>query len=305
MHSHSRSRRIQDPKGQSRRLLAATLLNLVITLVEVAGSILSGSIALLSDAVHNLGDTLATFVAFLASRISRKEASTRRTFGFRRVEILSALFNSVVLLVTCIFLIRAAVERFLEPSAVDSLVMMVVGMIGLLANLYALIILRRDAGHNLNVRAAYLHLLGDVFSSVLVVTGGILIRYLELPWIDPLVTVVISLYIIREAFAVVKETVNILMQSAPESLDLEKVRQRIESLAPVKNFHHVHAWMLTDQTLHLEAHVEFHQDLKLSETGESGRQIEKILKEEFGVSHITLQFEYRSMHDPRLIRKEQ
>ena len=112
MHSHRHHR--HDPQGQSRRLLAATLLNLVITMVEVAGSILSGSIALLSDAVHNLGDTLATFVAYLASRISRKSASEQRTFGFRRVEILSALFNSVILLVTCIFLIREAVERGCE-----------------------------------------------------------------------------------------------------------------------------------------------------------------------------------------------
>jgi len=304
MHKKAHKHHQGSREVQASKLLVATLLNLVITLVEIAGSMLSGSVALLSDAVHNLGDTFATFIAYLASRVGKRSADSRHSFGFRRIEILSALFNAVILLVTCVFLIREAWLRFQEPGEINSLIMMVVGMIGLLANVYALTLLRHDARHSLNVKAAYLHLLGDALSSVLVIAGGAAIHFLELTWIDPLVTVLISLYIIREAFAILKETVGILMQSAPKNLDLEKIRLRIESLPGILNMHHVHVWMLTDQQVHLEAHVEFNKNLRLSETSELHTEIEEILHQEFQISHLTLQFEFNPAHEKRFIQEE-
>jgi cobalt-zinc-cadmium efflux system protein len=288
----------------TRNLLSTTMLNLVITVVEVAGSILSGSIALLSDAIHNLSDTFATFIAYMATLIGKRKANPRKTFGYKRVEILAALLNAVILLVTCIFLIMEAYHRLKDPQPVKSLIMVVVAMIGLLANLFAVLILKRDVHKSINVKAAYVHLLGDMFSSVLVVAGGLMMQIRQLYWIDPLITLLISLYIIREGFAILMESVNILMQSAPSHLDIQKIRERIESDPEISNIHHLHAWMLTDQEVHLEAHVELAKDLKLSQVAPVCDRVETILKRDFHVQHVTLQFEHGTDHPPRLIHQE-
>lgn len=303
-HTHKHINHRHHQPVNEKNLLAATLLNLVITAVEIAGSILSGSIALLSDALHNLSDTFATFIAYMATLIGRRDANPKRTFGYKRIEILAALLNAVILLIMCAYLIKEAYERLYDPQPINSLIMVVVAMIGLLANLYAVIILKKDAHKSINVRAAYIHLLGDTFSSLLVVAGGLLIQFWQIYWIDPIITFLISLYIIREAFVILKEAVNILMQSAPDHLDLDKIRKRVEADPDVGNIHHIHAWMLTDQQVHLEAHVELVQDIKLSQVQKKQREIEKMLKEDFHIGHVTLQFEYKTDHPSQLIHRE-
>lgn len=304
-HQHTRNHS-NHHHGQvnEKNLLVATLLNLLITVVEFSGGMLSGSLALLSDALHNLSDTFATLIAYLATLVGRRGANQKKTFGYKRLEILAALLNAVILIVISFFLIKEAYERWHDPRPIDSMIMMVVAMIGLLANLFAVIILKRDAGKSLNVRAAYVHLIADSLSSVVVIIGGVLIQVFEIPWIDPLITVLISLYIVREAFVILKEAVQILMQSAPGHLDLEKVRRKVEEVPQVQNIHHIHAWMLTDHEVHLEAHVELESDLKLSEVRKKHREIEQLLLHDFSIHHVTLQFEYGTNHSPELIHKE-
>lgn len=304
------SRRNHKHKGHhhhpvnERNLLAATLLNFVITVVEVAGGLLSGSLALLSDALHNLSDTFATFIAYLATIIGKRDANKKKTFGYKRLEILAALFNAVILIVTSIFLLREAYLRWNDPRPINSMIMLVVAMIGLLANLYAVIILKKDAHKSINVRAAYVHLIGDSLSSGLVIIGGLLIQILHLYWIDPLITLLISVYIIREGFVILRESVNILMQSTPDQLDLSKVKKQVEEVDQIRNIHHIHAWMLTDNEIHLEAHIELISDMKLSEVRGIQGEIEELLYHQFQVSHVTLQFEYGSEHSPHIIHKE-
>lgn len=302
--SHKRSTHAKHQPVNEKNLLAATILNLVITAVEIAGSILSGSLALLSDALHNLSDTFATFIAYLATLIGKKNADPRRTFGYKRAEILAALFNAVILLIMCFFLIKEAWERLQESREINSMIMIVVAMIGLLANIYAASILKRDAHKSINVKAAYVHLVGDALSSVLVLAGAILIRFMEWSWLDPLITGLISIYIIREAFVILKEAVSILMQSAPEHLDLDLVKKKAEAMEGVRNIHHIHAWMLTDQRVHLEAHVELEEDLRLSEAGQVQAKMERMLKRSFRIRHITLQLEYRPDHATPLIQQD-
>ena len=284
-----------------KNLLTATLLNLVITIVEIAGGLLSGSLALLSDALHNLSDTFATFIAYLATIVSRREANQKKTFGYKRLEILAALTNAVILIVMSVFLMKEAWHRLQNPGTINSMIMLVVGMIGLLANVYAVLILKKDASKSINVRAAYVHLIADSLSSVVVIIGGVLIRIYKIDWIDPIITVLISLYIIRSGFLILNESVKILMQSAPEHLDLISIKKKVEQVPEVLNLHHLHAWMLTDQEIHLEAHVELNTDLKLSQVNPIRQQIEQLLKEDFGIAHITLQMEFKAKHDPRLI----
>ncbi|MGW8314014.1 MAG: cation diffusion facilitator family transporter [Bacteroidales bacterium] len=302
-HHHKKRNHHHHPVNE-KNLLVATLMNVVITVVEFAGGTLSGSLALLSDALHNLSDTFATLIAYIATLIGKRGANQKRTFGYKRLEILSALLNAVILIVMSFFLIKEAYERWNDPQPINSMIMMIVAMIGLLANVFAVIILRKDAGKSLNVRAAYVHLIGDSLSSVVVIIGGILIQIYGLTWIDPLITVLISLYIIREAFVILKESVNILMQSTPEYLDLQKVKRKVEEIARVQNIHHMHAWMLTDHEIHLEAHVEVENDLKLSEVRKTHEEIEEVLLRDFRISHVTLQFEFDTDHSSALIHKE-
>jgi cobalt-zinc-cadmium efflux system protein len=284
-----------------KNLLAATFLNLVITIVEIAGGILSGSLALLSDALHNLSDTFATFIAYLATIIGRREANQKKTFGYKRMEILAALTNAVILIVISVFLMKEAWHRWQNPAPINSMIMLVVGMIGLLANLYAVLILRKDASKSINVKAAYIHLIGDSLSSVVVIIGAVMIQIFQIAWIDPIITFIISIYIIRSGFVILKDSVNILMQSAPDHLDLSQIKLRVEQEPEVLNIHHIHAWMLTDQEVHLEAHVELQSDLKLSQIKRIQEKIEKSLHREFKIVHITLQFEFNTNHTPSLI----
>lgn len=302
-HNHKRKSHHHHPVNE-KNLVIATLLNLVITVAEFAGGIMSGSLALLSDALHNLSDTFATFIAYLATIIGKRKANQKKTFGYKRLEILAALLNAVILIVVCVFLLLEAYERWQDPRPIKSMIMLVVAMIGLLANLYAVVILKKDAGKSLNVKAAYIHLIGDSLSSVVVIIGGVLIHIFQVYWIDPLITFLISIYIIREAFVILKEAVNILMQSAPDNLDLSKVKNRVEQIPEVNHMHHLHAWMLTDAEIHMEAHVELNNDLNVSELKVIQAKIEEALQKEFHINHFTLQFEYQTNHDPTLIHQE-
>jgi cobalt-zinc-cadmium efflux system protein len=275
----------------------------VITVVEITGGILSNSLALLSDALHNLSDTFATFIAYMATVIGKREANQKKTFGYKRVEILAALFNAVILIVISVFLLKEAWERWNDPQEINSLIMLVVAMIGLLANVYAVIILKNDSRKSINVKAAYVHLIADSLSSVVVIIAGVLIQIFKIYWIDPLITVLISLYILRSGFLILKQSVHILMQSAPENLDLSAIKRQVEQLPEVANIHHLHAWMLTDNEIHLEAHIEVNKDLKLSQVKATQEEIERFLSDEFKVHHVTLQFEYETSHPTGLIHK--
>lgn len=285
------------------KLLAAVVLNFSISLAEVAGGILSNSLALLSDALHNLGDGLAVLLAYIAHRVSKKESNLQKTFGYKRAEILAAFVNSILLVAICIFLIYEAVERFRSPSPVRGVIMFTVAAIGLLANLVAVILMHEDSKKNINIRAAYLHLLGDTFSSVVVITGGILIWKFGIYWLDPLITILISLYILRETYLLLKDSFNILMQSAPGGIDLKKVKSEVENIDGVRNLHHVHLWSLNDRQVHFEGHIDLERDMSVSQAGNLNRHISDMLHERFEIEHTTLQMEFGCCPEDELINE--
>lgn len=288
---------------KEKNLLLTTFLNLVITIAEIAGGILSNSLALLSDALHNLSDTFSTFIAYVATKISKKDASTSNTYGYKRVEILAAMLNAVILVITCIFLFREAWERIQDPQPVNSLIVIFIAMIGLAANVLGVTLLRKDSKKSLNVKAAYVHLIGDSLSSVVVILAALSMQFFQIYLIDPVVTIIIGIYLLRESYIILKESVNILMQSSPENLDLKRLQEKIEALPEISSIHHVHAWNLNDRQIHLEAHVELQNDLKTSDLNPVRSEIEKILKKKFNIQHTTLQFEYDSKHVKTLISK--
>jgi len=271
------------------KYLAVTLLNGLITVVEVAGGIMSGSLALLSDAAHNLGDTVSILTSYLAWKIAGKEKDVRRTYGYKRAEIIAAFVNASALLAISWFLVFEAVRRFRNPEMIHSGLMIGVAVFGLAANFISMLLLQKAAHGNMNVRSSYLHLLGDTVSSVGVLGGGIAIRIWGLFWIDPLVTVLISLYIMRESWLIIKNSVGILMQSAAD-LDYGAMQREIEALPEVRNIHHVHTWLANEETVYFEAHIDV-DDCMLSSACIIADKIEGLLKENYGIAHVTLQFE--------------
>ncbi len=273
------------------KLLGAVVLNLIITIAEVVGGIWSGSLALISDALHNLSDTASLATSYVAHRIAGRRPNARKTFGYRRAEIIGAFVNLITLILIALFLIKEAVERFLDPQPVDGPIMLVVAIIGLLANVGTALLLFREARHSLNIRSAYLHIITDALSSVGVVIGGILIWQYGVYLLDPILTVFISLYIIWHAYGMLKQTLNILMEGTPAHLDVKEVVQAVEGLSGVQGMHHVHAWQLDEAHLALEAHVLINkQDWEDMEAIK--QKIKHTLKTQFGVGHSTLEFEF-------------
>jgi cobalt-zinc-cadmium efflux system protein len=297
-HHHHSSAGISE-----KNLLAAVILNFTITIAEVIGGLLSNSLALLSDALHNLGDGFAVLLAYIAHRVSKRESNLRKTFGYKRVEILAAFLNSIILVAICVFLIVEAVERFQNPAPIKGAIMFGVAAVGLAANLFAMILLRSDSHKNMNIKAAYIHLLGDTLSSIVVIAGGILIWQFGIYWLDPLITILICLYILRETYLLLKDSYNILMQSAPDSIDLKNLKKEVEKISGVKNLHHVHLWSMNDRQIHFEGHVDLERDLPVSQASDLNRQISQLLNERYEIGHTTLQMEFGSCHEKELIHQ--
>lgn len=279
------------------------MLNLIITIAEFIGGIFSNSLALISDAFHNLGDTFAILITWITVKISKRPSDTTHTFGYRRIQILAALFNAVTLIAICIYLLFEAYQRFMNPEPIKSMLMLVVASIGLLANLISVFLLKGHQKDNINIKSAYLHLIGDTLSSVAVIIGGILIYYYSISWIDPLITVLISLYIIKETYLVLYRTYKILMQSTPPGIEINEVVDLLLTLPEVNGVHHIHVWNLTDSEMHFEAHIDLEEDLPVSEGALVIDKVQELLIKEFDIKHITVQLEFNRCDDKEIIQQ--
>ena len=286
---------------RGNRLLFATLLNFLIAAVEIFGGLISNSLSLISDALHNLSDAIAVFIAWVAHVVSKRPSNEKRTFGYKRIEILAALLNAIMLAAISIFLFYEAYLRLKEPQQVKGLIMLVIASIGFLANLVAVILLHKDSRKNINFKAAYLHLMGDTLSSVAVIIGGLLIYFFDIFWVDPIITIIIGLYILKETFNILKQVNDILMQGTPSGANLDIIRKDIETITEIANIHHVHIWNLDDQSIHFECHVDLKDDVTLSATEKIFRQIESILMSKHHISHLTIQFEHHWCDDKNMI----
>ncbi|MGE0090846.1 MAG: cation diffusion facilitator family transporter [Bacteroidales bacterium] len=285
-----------------RNLFISVLLNAIITIAEFIGGFLSNSLALISDAFHNLSDTMAIIISYIALVIGKKDATKKNTFGYKRIEILAALFNSVVLIAVSFYLFYEAYNRFLDPEPIKGTLMFVVATIGLAGNLISVLLLHKDSSHNLNVKAAYLHLLGDTLSSVGVIIGSALIYFWNFTWIDPLLTVLIGLIILKSSWVIIKETVEILMQASPSNLDLELIKSELEKHPSIINIHHIHAWRLSDTITHFQCHADVSENMSIKEADRIRNELESILKNQFQIDHVTIQFEYDFCADKQAIK---
>lgn len=293
-HNHSH----RDLKG--RNLIISILLNILITVSQVIGGIVSGSLALLSDALHNFSDVLSLVISYVATVLAKREASTNKTFGYKRAEIIAAFVNAATLIIVAILLVIEAVERFTDPQAVGYNLVIWLSLLGILANGFSVLLLKKDSAHNMNMRSAYLHLLTDMMASVAVLIGGLLMKLYGLFWIDPLLTVLIAIYLIYMGYDLLKASTRVLMLFTPDTVEVKQIVSAISQLPRIKNVHHVHIWQLNEEEVHLEAHIDFKEDINLSEFDAILDQIEEVVHK-FGINHVNIQPEFGKCDSKQLI----
>ncbi len=300
MHHHDH-KNIDNVQQVSKKRLGITIfLNFLITVVEIIGGIVSGSLSLISDALHNFSDGIAVILSYFAVKLNEKPKNEKYTFGYKRAEILTAVFNASVLIGISIYLFIEAIDRLSNPSNIDSGLMIWVASIGLVANIAGTLLLKKDASHSLNIKSAYLHLLSDAISSAGVILGGFAIYFYDILWIDPLLTILISAYIIKESYEIVKESITVLMMATPPNISAGEIESRLQEFDEIKNIHHMHIWRINEKDIHFEAHVEV-PNVQVSETEKILENIEDVMSKEFGIKHVTIQFECDRCEEKKIV----
>lgn len=294
-HSHSTS------NSTGSRLIITMLLNFVITIAEIIGGILSGSLSLISDALHNFSDGIAIIISYSAIQLKKKPNTEKHTFGFKRAEILAALINAAVLVAISLYLFYESAIRLMHPQEVEGGLMTLVASIGLIANVIGTLLLKRDSISSLNIKSAYLHLFSDAVSSAAVIAGGIAIYFFKIYWLDSILTILISIYVLKESFEIVTDTLHVLMEGTPSNISMEKVKEVVEQIDGVVDIHHLHIWTVGEDDNHLEAHVNI-KNMLTSESDKLRVNIEKLLRDNFDVHHSTIQFECGACEKVELIK---
>ncbi len=297
-HSHDHSHVV---KGKN--LLFSIFLNIGITLAQVIGGLLSGSLALLSDALHNFSDVLSLLVSYIANILSKKEASLKHTFGYKRAEIVAAFINAASLIVVAIILIVEAVKRFQNPETINSNLVIWLSLLAIAGNGFSVLLLKKDSKANLNMRSAYLHLLTDMMASVAVLAGGLLMKYYQIFWVDSVLTLAIAIYLIIVGWDLLRDATRMLMLFTPSGLALEEIAAKICTISKIENVHHLHVWQLNENEIHLEAHIDFSEDIPLSQFDEIMKEVEEMIFHSYGISHLNIQPEFGKCDDKDLIAK--
>ena len=286
------------PKVNSQNLVITIFLNIGITLAQIIGGFVSGSLALISDALHNFTDVLSLVFSYVAHRLSKRKASINHTFGYKRAEILAAFVNGISLLVLAFFLIYEAVKKIYKPVPIDANIVIWLSALGILFNGLSVFLLKKDAQNSLNMRSAYYHLLTDMLASVGVLVGGILMRFYEIFWIDGVLTILIAFYLIFVSYDLVKKSTKFLMLFTPDHIDIKEIVREVHQINGVGKLHHIHVWYLNEEELHLEAHLDCEKNIQISEFNELLFKIEKLLFQKFGINHVNIQPEFQKV-DPK------
>lgn len=278
---------------KGNKVLFSIILNLILTVAQLVGGIISGSLALISDTLHNFSDVVSLSISYFANKLIRKEASYKRTFGYKRAEIMAAFINSSTIIIVAVFLIYEAIHRFIEPQEIGSNIVIWMAILGIAVDGLSMLLLKKDSDKNMNMKSAYIHMLSDLASSVAVLIGGLLMKFYEIWWIDGVLTLIIAFYLIYVGYDLLRKSFNVLMLFTPEEVRVEEITKKVNALPGIKSMHHIHIWQLNEDEVHLEAHLEFHEDVKISEFDNLLLELEEMLFHHFGINHITIQPEFQ------------
>ena len=273
-------------------------LTLFILVMEVAGGIFTNSLALLSDAAHVFVDLIAILLAYFSIRLSGKVPTKKFTFGYHRAEILTASVNGIILIFITFYIFYESYIRFLSPQPIKGLEMLVIAVVGLLANLYVAMKMQGYEKQNLNVRGAYLHVLSDLITSIGVIASAVLIFITNNYIFDSIISAVIGLFVLMQSLRLIKESTFILMESVPESINIEKLTKDIQSIKGVKEVHDLHVWSISSDVNALSSHILI--DAKnMASMNNVVSKINGMVKEKYNITHTTIQSECESCVDGR------
>ena len=295
-HDHSHGHHHDTSHMSDVRLVWAVGVNLLLTVAQIVGGLLAGSLALVADALHNLNDAASLGLALIARRIARKPADRKRTFGYRRAEVIGALINLTTLILVGLYLIYEAISRFFDPQEIGGWIVVIVAGIALVVDIVTAVLTYAMAKGSLNVRAAFVHNVSDALASVGVIIAGTLILLYDLYIADLIATLAISAYILYQGFTMIGETIRILMEETPQDLDLDELVAQMEAVPGVQEVHHVHAWQLDEHHQALEAHVVVERD-DIHDMEQIKTALKRLLEQQHHIEHSTLEFEFPP-HDP-------
>lgn len=286
----------QHDRGHSHEISTKNIgitifLNILITIAQIIGGLISGSMALLTDALHNFSDVIALVLSWFTNRLAKRKSTAQQTYGYKRAEILSAFINSLSLIAIAIFLIVEAIERFSNPQPILSDLVIYFALGSIIINFISVLLLKKDAKESMNIKSAYLHLLTDVMTSIVVMIGGILMKFYGIFWVDSLLTILIAFYLIFSSYKLMIDSLKILMQFTPKDIDIVNIGDQINQINEVKNVHHVHLWQLNDKDLFFEAHIDLTNDISITEFQEILEEI-KVVLNQYQISHFNIQPEY-------------
>ncbi|HET9912263.1 MAG TPA: cation diffusion facilitator family transporter [Anaerolineales bacterium] len=289
-HSHTHSHLREAAKQTTQRLSLSLFLTLAFVVIEAGAGIFANSLALLTDAAHNLTDVIALGLTWFAVRITAQPANAQKTYGYHRAGILVALLNSTTLVLISLGIFYEAYRRFVSPSEVQSTILIGVGLIAVVINLITALLVHRGSQSDLNLRSAFVHLMGDVLSTVGAVIAGVIIYFTGANWLDPLVSVLIGFLILYNAWGILRDAVDILLESTPRDVNIKDLVNDIIQVKGVLGIHDIHVWSLTQNLRTMSAHI-LTDDLHISAGAQIQRGVREMLRQRYNIVHATLQLE--------------
>lgn len=303
MAEHNHNQHHDHAHGANKKALTISLILITsFMIVEIIGGVLTNSLALLSDAGHMLSDAISLAVALAAFKMGEKAADSARTFGYRRFEILAAVFNGVTLIVIAVFIVVEAAGRFVNPPEVATTGMLIIAALGLIINIIvAKILMSGDTHDNLNMKGALLHVFGDLLGSVAAIVAALSIMFFGWGFMDPLASVIVAILIAVSAFRILRQSLNVLMEGVPENIDVDTVINTINNIEGVEDAHHLHVWSISSGMIAMSIHVVVNGKLNVHETQKIIHRIDEKMKHE-NIEHVTVQVECKHHeHDDELL----
>lgn len=276
-----------------RSLFFAIIINFALSVVQIIGGIASGSLALIADALHNTSDAVSLVIAYIAQKMGRKPADKKRTFGYKKIETVAALVNLTATLVTGAYVLIEAVLRFFDRSSIDGWMLIWISIVAIVVDFVTVGLTYLQSKESLNFKAVFLHNLADGLASIGVLASGILIISFEAFWVDPLAALLIAIFITGQAVKPFKDCVRLLIDSAPEGVDLSQILKEIESINFIKGVHHLHVWKISESKTAAEAHIVV-DSFNAEKLSSLKTEIKKLLLNQFSIEHVSLEFEFEN-----------
>ena len=286
-HIHHHHHHNEVTQKSVKLLILSFVINMLLSVAEIIGGIISGSVSLIGDALHNTSDAFSILIAVISFKIGNKKASAKYTYGFKRAEIIGGFVNLILLFISGCYLLVEGIERLINPQQIDGLLIIWISVLALIIDALTAKISHHDAHHNSNMKMVFIHNLADAFGSIGVIISGLCIMWFDLYRVDGIVALLIAFYMIFQSVVFFPQIVNILMNAAPDNIDIEQVKNSLLAIKNIKNVHHLHLWCISEHNVAIECHIE-------SDNNDIIVEATQLLKDKFGITHCNFQVENKS-----------